>query len=96
MKIKALSGIAAVASVLAISGVTAPAHATTLDDVRAAGELKCGINTGLPGFAFTDDKSNWTGFDVAYCRALAAAVLGDPDKVKWVNLTGKNRFPALT
>jgi general L-amino acid transport system substrate-binding protein len=67
----------------------------TLDDVKAAGELKCGINTGLPGFAFTDDNGKWAGFDVAYCRALAAAVLGDPDKVKYVNLTGKNRFPAL-
>jgi general L-amino acid transport system substrate-binding protein len=57
--------------------------------------VKCGINTGLPGFAFTDDKGTWTGFDVAYCKALAAAVFGDPGKVKYVNLTGKNRFPAL-
>ncbi|MCH2548453.1 MAG: amino acid ABC transporter substrate-binding protein [Alphaproteobacteria bacterium] len=71
------------------------AHASTLNDVKAAGHLKCGINTGLPGFAFTDDKGNWNGFDVAFCRALAAAVLGNPDKVKYVNLTGKTRFPAL-
>ena len=71
------------------------AHAATLDDVKSAGVLKCGINTGLPGFAYTDDAGNWTGFDVAYCRAVAAAVLGDPDKVEYVNLTGKNRFPAL-
>ena len=68
----------------------------TLDDVKAAGEVKCGINTGLPGFAYTDDAGNWTGFDVAYCRAISAAVFGDPDKVKYVNLTGKNRFPALS
>ena len=54
-----------------------------------------GINTGLAGFAFTDDMGRWTGFDVAYCRALAAAVLGDPNKVSFVNLTGKTRFPAL-
>ena len=72
-----------------------PGQAATLDDVKAAGVLKCGINTGLPGFAYTDDKGKWTGFDVAFCRAMAAAVLGDPDKVKYVNLTGKNRFPAL-
>ena len=75
--------------------VVGAAHAATLDDIKKAGVLKCGINTGLPGFAYTDDKGKWTGFDVAYCRALAAAVFGDPDKVKYVNLTGKNRFPAL-
>ncbi|MBT4906780.1 MAG: amino acid ABC transporter substrate-binding protein [Rhodospirillaceae bacterium] len=96
MKAKLLTGAIAAAGLMAISATANTAHAGTLDDVRAAGELKCGINTGLPGFAFTDDKGNWTGFDVAYCRALAGAVLGDPDKVKWVNLTGKNRFPALT
>jgi general L-amino acid transport system substrate-binding protein len=71
-------------------------HAGTLDDVKAAGQVKCGINTGLPGFAYTDDSGKWTGFDVAYCRAVAAAVFGDPSKVKYVNLTGKNRFPALS
>jgi general L-amino acid transport system substrate-binding protein len=77
-------------------GVTAnTAQAGTLEDVRAAGVLNCGMNTGLPGFAFTDDKGNWQGFDVAYCKALAAAVLGDPSKVKYVSLTGKQRFPAL-
>ena len=63
--------------------------------MKAAGTLKCGINTGLPGFAYTDDAGNWTGFDVAYCRALAAAVLGDASAISFVNLTGKTRFPAL-
>ena len=92
MKLKSFAG--AIAGAVAVAGVTA-GHAATLDDVRAANELKCGINTGLAGFAFTDDAGKWTGFDVAYCRALAAAVLGDPDKIKFVNLTGKNRFPAL-
>ncbi len=85
--------------VLAALAVSAAAlgtgQAAMLDDVKKSGVLKCGINTGLAGFAFTDDKGSWAGFDVAYCRALAAAVLGDPDKVKYVNLTGKNRFPAL-
>ena len=57
--------------------------------------LKCGVNPGLPGFSFTDDAGDWTGFEEAYCRALAAAVLGDADKVSFVPLTGKNRFPAL-
>ena len=92
MKFTAITGAAVVAAAMWLTG---GAHAATLDDVKSAGQLKCGINTGLPGFAFTDDKGNWKGFDVAYCRALAAAVLGDPGKVKYVNLTGKNRFPAL-
>ena len=82
------------AAAVALVGVFA-VQAGTLEDVQAAGELKCGINTGLAGFAFTDDMGRWTGFDVAYCRALAAAVLGDPDKISFVNLTGANRFPAL-
>ncbi|MEK9831284.1 MAG: amino acid ABC transporter substrate-binding protein [Alphaproteobacteria bacterium] len=95
MKAKLLTGAMAVAGLMTL-GVTAnTAQAGTLEDVRAAGVLNCGMNTGLPGFAFTDDKGNWQGFDVAYCKALAAAVLGDPSKVKYVSLTGKQRFPAL-
>jgi general L-amino acid transport system substrate-binding protein len=86
-------GAALVAS--AVIGAASVSHAATLDDVRDAGVLKCGINTGLPGFAYTDDSGNWTGFDVAFCKAVAAAVLGDGDKVQFVNLTGANRFPAL-
>ena len=87
-----LKAAAVGAAALLVAGT---AQGATLDDVKKAGVLKCGINTGLPGFAYTDDKGKWTGFDVAYCRALSAAVFGDPDKVKYVNLTGKNRFPAL-
>ncbi len=72
-----------------------PAQAATLDDVRADGRLRCGINPGLPGFSHTDDTGRWSGFEAAYCRALAAAVLGDAEKVSFVTLTGKTRFPAL-
>ena len=86
--------VALLAAAVALVGVAA-VPAQTLAEVQAAGELKCGINTGLPGFAYTDDRGRWTGFDVAYCRALAAAVLGDADAVSYVNLTGTNRFPAL-
>ncbi len=93
MKAKAL--LAAGMFALATVGVGGTAGAATLDDVRASGMLKCGINTGLPGFAYTDDAGNWAGFDVAFCRAVAAAVLGDGTKVQFVNLTGANRFPAL-
>ncbi|ARE39488.1 Glutamate Aspartate periplasmic binding protein precursor GltI [Rhodovulum sp. P5] len=71
------------------------AGAATLDDVKARGKLNCGINTGLVGFAAPDANGEWSGFDVAYCRALAAAVLGDPTAIEFVNLTGKTRFTAL-
>ncbi len=94
MSFKKIAGAIAVAGVLVAAGAV-PGQAATLDDVKAAGTLKCGINTGLPGFAYTDDAGNWTGFDVAYCRALAAAVLGDANAISFVNLTGKTRFPAL-
>ena len=83
------------AAVFAVMGAAALQAQQTLAAVQAAGELKCGINTGLVGFANTDDEGNWEGFDVAYCRALAAAVLGDSDAIAFVNLTGANRFPAL-
>ena len=71
------------------------ASAATLDDVKARGELNCGVNTGLVGFAAPDANGNWSGFDVAICKAMAAAVLGDPAKVKYVPTTGQTRFTAL-
>jgi general L-amino acid transport system substrate-binding protein len=71
------------------------ATAGTLDDVKAAGELKCGVSTGIVGFAAADANGVWDGFDVAVCRAVAAAVLGDGNKVKFVPTTGKTRFTAL-
>ena len=72
------------------------AAAATLDDVKANGVLKCGISTGLPGFAFTDESGNWQGFDVAYCQALAAAILGDASKIEYTLTTTKNRFTTLS
>ena len=71
------------------------ASATTLEDVKARGALNCGVNTGLVGFAAPDASNNWQGFDIDMCRAMAAAVLGDPDAVNYVPLTGKTRFTAL-
>ncbi len=70
-------------------------QAGTLDDVKARGELNCIINTGLVGFAAPDASGNWTGFDIDHCRAVAAAVLGDGSKVRFVNATGKTRFTLL-
>jgi general L-amino acid transport system substrate-binding protein len=67
----------------------------TLDAVKAAGELKCGVNTGLGGFSIPDSAGNWTGLDVDICRAVAAAVLGDATKVKFIGLSAQQRFTAL-
>ena len=82
---------------LAATGMMAGfASAATLDDVKARGELNCGVTTGLVGFAAPDANGQWAGFDVDYCRALAAAVLGDGSKVKFVPTTGQTRFTALS
>jgi len=67
----------------------------TLETVKQRGTLSCGVTIGLPGFGQTDDKGNWTGLDIDYCRATAAAVLGDDKKVKYVPTTAKERFTAL-
>lgn len=88
-----LTKTAAIAATLSLTAMTA--EAGTLEDVQARGELNCIINTGLIGFAAPDANGRWDGFDVAHCRAVAAAVLGDPEKVKFVNATGKTRFTLL-
>lgn len=87
---------AATAATTLALGISMQANAGTLDDTKSAGELKCGISTGVPGFAFTDDAGNWQGFDPAVCQAVAAAVLGDTSKVKYTTTTGKTRFTALS
>ena len=74
---------------------TAASAATTLESVKQKGILTCGSNPGLPGFGSPDDKGNWAGLDVEFCRALAAAVLGDATKVKFIPLSAKDRFTAL-
>ena len=81
---------------LTVAGLAAGAAAAgTLDDVKARGKLNCGVTTGLVGFAAPDANGEWNGFDVAVCRAVAAAVLGDPKAVEFVPTTGKTRFTAL-
>ncbi len=83
--------------VLAVAGLSAgAAAAATLDDVKARGKLNCGVTTGLVGFAAPDANGDWQGFDVAVCRAVAAAVLGDQNAVEFVPTTGKTRFTALS
>ena len=63
--------------------------------VRKRGYVACGVNPGLPGFAFPDFRGNWRGFDVDICRAVAAAVLGDASKVRFTPIGGPDRFSAL-
>jgi general L-amino acid transport system substrate-binding protein len=81
---------------LTVAGLAAgAAGAATLDDVKARGKLNCGVTTGLAGFAAPNANGEWEGFDVAVCRAVAAAVLGDKNAVEFVPTTGKTRFTAL-
>ena len=89
-----ITKIAAIAAALSLTAMTTT-QAGTLQDVKARGELNCVINTGLIGFAAPDANGKWGGFDVDFCRAVAAAVLGNPNKVKFVNATGKTRFTLL-
>ena len=72
------------------------AHAQTLNQVKAKGALHCGVSQGIPGFSAPDDRGNWAGMDVDICRAVAAAVFGDARKVKYISLSAKYRFTALS
>ena len=69
--------------------------ANTLEEVQNRGTLSCGVSQGLPGFSNPDDRGRWTGMDVDFCRAVAAAVLGNADKVTFTPLSAKDRFTAL-
>jgi general L-amino acid transport system substrate-binding protein len=75
--------------------VTVPGYGETLKAVQARGKIICGSNSQVPGFGYVDAAGNFSGFDVDYCRALAAAVFGDPGKVEYRPLTAKERFTAL-
>ena len=81
------------AAVLCLGATTAGAG--TLDQVKNRGYLRCGSNPGLAGFGLPDNKGDWTGLDVDFCRAIAAAIFNDPAKVKFIVLTAKERFAAL-
>jgi general L-amino acid transport system substrate-binding protein len=80
--------------VMAVGAVWA-ASSSTLSEVKARGSLICGVNEGLPGFSNVDERGAWSGFDVDFCRAIAAAIFGDPNKVQLVPLTADARFQAL-
>lgn len=88
-----LAGIA----LLALGAMAAlPAQAgKTIDAIKARGQLICGVNPSLPGFAAADSQGNWAGLDVDVCKALAASLLSDAGKIKWVPLNAAQRFAAL-
>ena len=86
---------AAMVAVASVAFATS-ASAATLDDVKAKGHIQCGVSQGLPGFSNADDSGNWTGLDVDMCRAVAAAVFGDSQAVKFTPLSAKQRFTALS
>ncbi len=83
------------AMLIVMAGFTAPSGAITLEEVKERGELNCGVSTGLPGFSNPDSEGKWSGLDVDICRAVAAAVLGDAGRVKFVPLTEKTQMTAL-
>ena len=84
------------AAIAALAVVSIPAHAgKTLDAIKARGQVICGVNVGLAGFSGADSNGVWTGLDVDVCKAIAAAVLGDATKIKWVPVNAQQRFTAL-
>ncbi len=85
----------ALAGGLALAGSISAASAGTVDEIKKRGMLACGVSQGLPGFSNPDKAGKWSGLDVDLCRAIAAAVLGDANKVTYKPLSSKERFTAL-
>ena len=95
MNLSKLSTLAAAVAAAATLSAT-PAHAgKTIDAIKARGQVICGVNPSLPGFAAADSQGNWAGFDVDICKAVSATVLSDATKVKWTPLNASQRFAAL-
>ncbi|MFA9442176.1 MAG: amino acid ABC transporter substrate-binding protein [Hyphomicrobium sp.] len=85
---------AAALGLIALASAT-QAQSSVLDAVKKRGDLRCGVNIGLAGFSAPDDKGEWTGLDVDFCRAVASAIFKDATRVKFVPLSAKERFTAL-
>ncbi len=95
-KMTAKTLLASVCATATLGLATLPAQAgKTVDAIKARGQLICGVNTGLAGFSAADSQGNWSGLDVDVCKAIAAAMLGDASKVKYVPLNAQQRFTAL-
>lgn len=88
--------LVAIGSVVALGATgTVALVDSTLEKVKQRGVIVCGVHEGLPGFGLPDEKGNWSGLDVDFCRAYAAAIFSDPTKVKFRPLNAKDRFTAL-
>ncbi|MGL4636941.1 MAG: amino acid ABC transporter substrate-binding protein [Beijerinckiaceae bacterium] len=87
--------LAALAATVSGASAQTLSPSPTLDLIRTRGAIECGVHLGLPGFSFANDKGEWTGLDVDYCKALAAAVLGDATKVKFTPTSVQQRWPIL-
>jgi general L-amino acid transport system substrate-binding protein len=85
----------AAGAVMFLAAGTASAQTTTFDTIKARGSLNCGVSTGLAGFSLANSQGVWTGLDVDVCRAVAAAMFGDANKVKYSALSAQQRFTAL-
>jgi general L-amino acid transport system substrate-binding protein len=84
------------AGIVLSAAASAPALAqSTLDKIKARGQIICGTSEGVPGFSLQDANGAWKGFDTDICRALAAAIFNDPDKASYLSLSSKNRLVAL-
>jgi general L-amino acid transport system substrate-binding protein len=95
---RALTCSALIAGMVGFAGAAwsqSEVKSPTLDAVKKRGEVICGIDSGIPGYAYQDASGKWQGLDVALCRAVAAATLGDPEKVKYIGTTSKVRFSVL-
>ena len=88
-------GLVAASAVISVTMAGTAFASTTLNAVKERGYVQCGVTTGVPGYSNPDDKGNWKGMDVDVCRGVAAATLGDADKVKYIPLNAKERFTAL-
>ena len=93
MRLISLLKTAGVAAALAYAG--ASTAGVTVDAIKKRGELVCGVSQGSAGLSIADKQGRWTGLDADLCRALAAAVLGDAEKTRFVPLSSQQRFPAL-
>ncbi|WP_419912731.1 amino acid ABC transporter substrate-binding protein [Hoeflea sp.] len=87
--------LSAIVGTAVLSFTAGTVSAATLDDVKGKDSLQCGVSQGLPGFSNPDQDGNWSGLDVDFCRAVAAAIFGDSSKVKFTPLSAKERFTAL-
>jgi len=96
MKAKSILKLLLTMSVTTLFAASVFAVSPTLQQIKAKGFVQCGVSQGLPGFSMPDEQGNWSGLDVDMCRALSAAIFGDPDKVKYTPLSAKERFVALT